>query len=204
MQELGIQIICANTPQAKGRVERANQTLQDRLTKELRLRGISTPEEANRWLPEFMQSYNCRFGTSPRSGLDFHTSLAPADNLELILCRKATRTLSKNLTLQYHKTIFQIQVQHPAYAMRNAPVTVFENAKGEITILYKHTSLAFEVYYQQEKQAEVVPSKSIDYELRQPEKPHKPVPDHPWRKGFSTPLSKKIVANDGDILTLPN
>ena len=204
MQELGVQIICANTPQAKGRVERANQTLQDRLTKELRLRGISTPEEANRWLPEFMQDYNRRFATAPRSKLDFHTPLAPADNLDLILCRKATRTLSKNLTLQYHKTIFQIHVQHPAYAMRNARVTVFENAKGEITILYKNKPLTFEVYYQQEKQAEVVPSKSIDHELGQATKVHKPAPDHPWRKGFSTPLSKKIVANDGDILTLSN
>lgn len=202
MQELGVQIICANTPQAKGRVERANQTLQDRLTKELRLRGISTPEEANRWLPEFMQDYNRRFATAPRSNLDFHTPLAPADNLDLILCRQATRTLSKNLTLQYHKTIFQIHVQHPAYAMRNARVTVFENAKGEITILYKNKPLTFEVYYQQEKQAEVVPSKSIDHELDQPKKPHKPAPDHPWRKGFSTPLSKKNVANEGDILTL--
>ena len=203
MQELGIQIICANTPQAKGRVERANQTLQDRLTKELRLRGISTPEQANRWLPEFMQNYNRRFATAPRSELNFHTPLAPSDNLDLILCRKATRTLSKNLTLQYHKTIFQIHVQCPTYAMRNTVVTVFENANGEISILYKNKSLTFEVYYQQEKQAEVVPSKSIDFELSQPKKPHKPAPDHPWRKGFSTPLSKKNVANKGDILTLP-
>ena len=203
MQELGIQIICANTPQAKGRVERANQTLQDRLTKELRLRGISTPEQANRWLPEFMQNYNRRFATAPRSELDFHTPLACSDNLDLILCRKATRTLSKNLTLQYHKTIFQIHVQCPTYAMRNTVVTVFENANGEISILYKNKSLTFEVYYQQEKQAEVVPSKSIDFELSQPKKPHKPAPDHPWRKGFSTPLSKKNVANEGDILTLP-
>ena len=202
MQELGIEIICANTPQAKGRVERANQTLQDRLTKELRLRGISTPEEANRWLPEFIEDYNRRFATAPRSNLDLHIPLAPSDNLDLILCRKATRTLSKNLTLQYHKTIFQIHVQHPAYAMRNALVTVFENAKGEITILYKNKPLTFEVYYQQEKQAEVVPSKSIDYELDQSKKVHKPAPDHPWRKGFSTPLSNKNVANEGDILTL--
>jgi transposase len=204
MQELKVQIICANTPQAKGRVERANQTLQDRLTKELRLRGISTPTEANRWLPEFIEDYNRRFATAPRSQLDFHTPLAAADNLDLILCRKATRTLSKNLTLQYHKTIFQIHVQRPAYAMRNAPVTIFENAKGEITIHYKNKPVAFEVYYQQEKQAEVVPSKSIDHELGQPKKPLKPAPDHPWRKGFSTPLSKQNVTNEGDILTLSN
>jgi transposase len=198
MQELGVQIICANTPQAKGRVERANQTLQDRLTKELRLHGISTPAEANCWLTEFIEEYNHHFATAPRCNLDFHTPLAPADNLDLILCRKDTRTLSKNLTLQYHKTIYQILVDRPTYAMRNALVTVYENAKGEVTILYKNKPVTFEVYYQQDKQAEVVHSKSIDLELRQPKPPHKPAPDHPWRK----PWPKKNAPDKGDILTL--
>lgn len=204
MQELGIQIICANTPQAKGRVERANKTLQDRLTKELRMQKISTPEEANRWLPEFMEDYNNHFAKKPRSNLDSHTPLAASDNLDLILCRKATRILSKNLTFQYHKTIFQIHVKRPDYAMCKAVVTVFENSKGEVTILYRNKPLAFEVYHQQEKQAEVVSSKSIDHELRQSSKTHKPAPDHPWRKRFAIPLSKKNDPNKGDILTLSN
>lgn len=203
MQELGVQIICANTPQAKGRVERANQTLQDRLTKELRLRGISTPEEANAWLPEFMDDYNNRFATKPRSNFDYHTPLSASDHLDRILCRRATRILSKNLTFQYYKTIYQIRVNRPSYAMRKAPVTVLENAKGEVTVLYKNLPVSFEVYYQQEKQAEVVSAKSIDYELRKSAQTHKPAPDHPWRKGFSTPLSsKKNAPVQGDILTL--
>ncbi len=88
MSELCIEIICANTPQAKGRVERANKTLQDRLTKELRLQNISSPEEANLWLPEFIQDYNNRFATTPRSDLDFHIPLSVSDNLDFILCRK--------------------------------------------------------------------------------------------------------------------
>ena len=75
--------------------------------------------------------------------------------------------------------------------MRNAPVTVFENAKGEVTVFYKNSPVPFEVYYQQAKQAEVVPSKSIDFELRNAACAHKPAPDHPWRRGFSTPLSIK-------------
>jgi transposase len=200
MQELGIRIICANTPQAKGRVERANQTLQDRLTKEMRLRGISTPEEANQWLPEFMQAYNERFATQPRSSHDFHTPLSPSDQLDWVLCRKVTRTLSKNLTFQYTKTIYQLRVKRPAYAMRNAKVTVLENARGEVTVLYKNHSIPFEVYYQQEKQAEVVPAKSIDYELRKSSTAHKPAPDHPWRK----PWNKKNAPDQGDILTLSN
>ena len=72
MQELHIQIICANTPQAKGRVERANQTLQDRLPKELRLRGISDWEAGNAFLPEFIDDFNRRFAVQPRSSHDAH------------------------------------------------------------------------------------------------------------------------------------
>jgi transposase len=200
MQELDIEIICANTPQAKGRVERANKTLQDRLTKELRLHNISTPEEANSWLPEFMVDYNNRFATTPRSELDFHTPLADTDNLDLILCRKETRSLSKNLTFQYHKTIYQIHVDRPTYAMRNTVVTVFENSKNEVSVFYKNKPITFEVYYQQQKQAEVVPSKSVDFELLNASKSHIPPPDHPWRK-FNL---NKNASSKGDILTLPN
>lgn len=202
MQELGIQIICANTPQAKGRVERANKTLQDRLTKELRLRGISTPEAANAWLPEYMRDYNQRFATTPRSILDAHTPLDENVPLNRILCRKTERTMSKNLTIQYDKTIYQIKVNRPAYAMKNAKVTVLESPKGEITILYKNQPLPFEVHHQQEKQAKVIPAKSIDFALRNASCAHTPAPDHPWRKGFSTPLSSQHAPADGDILTL--
>lgn len=182
MSELGIEIICANTPQAKGRVERANKTLQDRLTKELRLHNISTPEEANLWLPEFMEDYNNRFATAPRSDLDFHTPLTTSDNLVHILCRKETRCLSKNLTFQYHKTIYQIHVDRPTYAMRNTLVTVLEKPNHEVIVLYKNHPINFDVYYQQQKQAEVVPSKSIDQAMINASKAHTPPLDHPWRK----------------------
>ncbi len=100
MQELDIQIICANTPQAKGRVERANQTLQDRLVKELRLRGISDIAAAMPILPEFREDFNHRFAVQPRSAHDAHRPLLKTDNLDLILTHQETRTLTKNLTLQ--------------------------------------------------------------------------------------------------------
>ena len=72
MSELNIDILCANTPQAKGRVERAHLTLQDRLVKELRLRDLSAPEVANAYLPEFVVSYNERFAREPQSNHDAH------------------------------------------------------------------------------------------------------------------------------------
>jgi len=200
MRELGIEIICANTPQAKGRVERANKTLQDRLTKELRLHNISTPDEANKWLPEFVEDYNKRFATTPRSELDFHTPLVEKDRLDFILCRKESRTLSKNLTFQFRKTIYQIHVDRPTYAMRNSVVTVLEKPNHEVIVIYNNRPIRFDVYYQQQKQAEVVPSKSIDHAMLNASKAHTPAPDHPWRK-FN--LNKNATPK-GDILTLPN
>src|SRR6266542_5583576 len=100
MQELDIQIICANTPQAKGRVERVIQTLQDRLPKEMRLRQITSRETGNAYLPEFIQDFNQRFAEPPRSDLDFHRALTAKDDLSRILTWQETRSLSKNLTLQ--------------------------------------------------------------------------------------------------------
>ena len=84
MEELGIQIICANTPQAKGRVERANQTLQDRLVKELRLRNISGMDAGNRYLPEFIIDFNARFEIAPRSAYNAHRPLLATELLERI------------------------------------------------------------------------------------------------------------------------
>ncbi|TIS94230.1 ISNCY family transposase, partial [Mesorhizobium sp.] len=88
LYELNIDIICANSPQAKGRVERANQTLQDRLVKEMRLRGISTIEAANVFATEFMADFNVRFAKEPRNPKDMHRPLAAHDNLDGALCRK--------------------------------------------------------------------------------------------------------------------
>ena len=179
MQALDIQIICANSPQAKGRVERANQTLQDRLVKELRLRGISDMDAGNAYLPEFRDDFNRRFAVEPRSTHDAHRPLLKTENLDIILTHQKTGTLSKNLTVQYNKVIYQIQSDRPDYALRNAKVTVCENAKGEVTILYKDDPLAYTIYHKPTRQAEVVDTKTLDRQITIP-KP--PAPNHPWRR----------------------
>jgi transposase len=178
MQELDIQIICANTPQAKGCVERANQTLQDRLVKELRLRGISDLDNANAFLPEFREDFNQRFAVQPRSTHDAHRPLLKTENLDIIFTDQKTGTLSKNLTVQHNKVIYQIQSTRPDYTLRNATVTVCENAKGVVTILYKHEPLPYTIFHKPVRQAEVVDTKTLDHQLKIP-KP--PAPDHPWR-----------------------
>lgn len=205
MQELEIEIICANTPQAKGRVERVIQTLQDRLPKEMRLLGISNMIQGNVYLPEFLLDFNQRFGETPHSDVDLHRPLAAQDNLAHILTWQETRTLSKNLTLQFHKTVYQIQTDRPTYALRNAQVTVCVNAQEQITILSHGKALPYAIYQQQAKQAEVVPAKLLDQALDKKRMPTIPAPDHPWRQGFATPLSKpRNASSKGDISILEN
>jgi transposase len=190
MQELGIQIICAHSPEAKGRVERAIQTLQDRLPKEMRLRGVSDWDEGNAYLPEFMDDFNRRFAVQPRSTHDAHLPLTAQDNLAHILTWQETRILSKNLTLQFNKVVYQIQSERPDYALRHTRVTVCKDAAGHVTILHRNRPLAFTIFHPQAKQSEVVHTKQIDQALDRSRSSHKPAPDHPWRKGFATPLSQ--------------
>ena len=178
MHELDIQIICANSPQAKGRVERANQTLQDRLVKELRLRNLSTIEAGNQYLSEFREDFNRRFAVPPRSTHDAHRPLLKTENLDLILTRQDTRLLSKNLTIQFNKIIYQIQSDRPGYALRNAQVTICENAQGVVTILYKNKSLPYSIFKKLPHQAEAVDSKNLNHVLLVPLPPPS---DHPWR-----------------------
>jgi hypothetical protein len=179
MQELDIQVICANSPQAKGRIERANQTLQDRLVKELRLRGIADIDNGNAYLPEFREDFNRRFAVLPRSNHDAHRPLQASENLERILTHQETRTLSKNLTVQCNQVVYQIQSDRPGYALRNAQVTVCENAHGEVTILYNHQPLAYTIFHKPTRQAQVVDTKTLDRQIRTPKSP---APDHPWRQ----------------------
>jgi transposase len=207
MQELDIQIICANTPQAKGRVERVIQTLQDRLPKEMRLRNICSREAGNAYLPEFLADFNQRFSEEPRSDVNAHRPLTPKDDLARILSWQETRSLSKNLTLQFYKTVYQIQSKRPSYALRNALVNVCVNANEEVSILYNGKSLPFTIFNQQARQAEIVSAKHLDQALPKQRTPTIPGPDHPWRKGFATPLSKRGNATSfqkGDISALEN
>ena len=118
LKELDIELICAHSPQAKGRVERANQTLQDRLTKELRLRDLSSLAAANAYLPEFIAAYNVRFAVAPRSAESAHRSLGKGEDPERVLTLCERRTLSKNLTLSYNNVIYQIKTRRAAYTMR--------------------------------------------------------------------------------------
>jgi len=196
MQQLGIEVICANTPQAKGRVERVLQTLQDRLPKEMRLLDISSMRAGNAYLPEFMDDFNQRFAVAPRRAEDAHRPLLPHDDLARILTVREARVLSKNLTVQYENTVYQIQTKRPSYALRRAEVVVCESRHHEITIEYKGKPLRYSVYRPAPHQGQVVPSKQLTMKLNalnesikstKHRKPNIPAPDHPWRRSRIRP-----------------
>ncbi|GEK71039.1 Integrase core domain-containing protein [Paracoccus denitrificans] len=105
--ELNIEIICANSSQAKGRVERANRTLQDRLVKELRLAGIRDIAAANAFLPGFIEAHNLRFAQAPARSDDLHRPLnLPASRLSDILCLRDQRQVGSNLVVHYERRKF--------------------------------------------------------------------------------------------------
>jgi len=186
--ELDIEIICANSPQAKGRVERVNQTLQDRLVKELRLQGISDPARANAYVPEFMADFNRRFGVAPRDPAEAHRPLLAVQSLDRIFTVQTPRTVSKNLTIQHQKVVYQLQVPRSTHAFRGAHVLVLEDAQEQLAIEYQGRALAFTRYQEQSRQANVVSSKQLDaaVEVVKAKPPTKPAANHPWRH---TPLS---------------
>lgn len=137
LSELNIDIICANTCQAKGRVERANKTLQDRLIKEMRLRGISTIKEANQFLPEFMESYNHKFGKTPLNTRDLHRKLEAYEDLDEIFCWKEDRTVSHNLTIQYNKVLYLLENTQENLKLTRKRVTVYDYSDNSLKIKYK-------------------------------------------------------------------
>jgi len=200
LQELGIELICAHSPQAKGRVERANQTFQDRLVKELRLQGIDDMESANRFLPTYWADFNRRFAAPPREARDAHRPLLPGEDLSRIFTLQETRVLSKNLSLQYQNVLYQIQSPRPDYALRRARVLICEDRHGHIRIEYKQQILPYTILARQAHQATIVPAKLLDSVLESasplratpipvPLAPAAPprrapslTPNHPWRR----------------------
>lgn len=196
MKELAIEPIFANSPQAKGRVERVNQTLQDRLVKELRLLGINTMVEANQYLPVFMEEFNQKFAVTPKDPIDVHRPLLPTDRLEDILVQKHTRVLSRQLTLSYQNRIYQIETTRPSYAMRHAKVEVRETSSGSVTIAYRNVPLKYRIIAKLPRAA-IVDSKHINQTIDQMKKRvwAKPALSHPWKQYTSVNNYQQLINN---------
>ena len=135
---LDIASIQALTPQAKGRVERANQTLQDRLVKELRLMDISSIGAANAVLPRFVVAWNGKFAVEPRDDADAHRPFDDTpDALDDRLARRDERTLSKALTFRADGTVYCVKTKGAGIALRGAKVELRHRLDGTMTVHYK-------------------------------------------------------------------
>jgi transposase len=146
LHELNIDILCANTPQAKGRVERAHKTLQDRLVKELRLAGINDIEAANALLPAFTQTYNARFAKPPRSDKNLHRPLGRHDNLDSSFAWREERTVTHALTVQYDRVMFILEPNEVTRALPRKKVEIYDFPDGRIEVRYKGQVLPYRTY----------------------------------------------------------
>jgi transposase len=134
LDELGIGLICANSPQAKGRVERANRTLQDRLVKALRTEKIDTIDAANAWCEQFLIMHNERFACAAYSQLDAHVSLHKNDDLTRILTLRETRKLSAKLTLQHATQKYLLADAPSLRALIGQPIAIYSYRDGRVEL----------------------------------------------------------------------
>jgi len=164
LEDLDIELITANTPQAKGRVERANKTLQDRLVKELRLRKIDTIEEANKFLDdEFRHILNEKFMVKAKNSKDMHRPLLHDEKDEFkIFSVQIERTASKNLEIQHENIIYQLESKLHPYTMKKDTVLVCKGINKEIKIYYKGEELKYKKYKKAAKLLDTQSSKTVN------------------------------------------
>jgi len=146
LYELNIDGICANTPAAKGRVERAHLTLQDRLVKELRLEGITTLEAANAFMPRFIEAYNRRFAKAPRETYDAHRAVRAEEDLELIFAWRELRKVTQSLTLHYERKLYLLPDTPEHRRLIGKYVEVFQYPDGRVQIRVAGESLPYSTY----------------------------------------------------------
>ncbi|MEY8715547.1 ISNCY family transposase, partial [Francisella philomiragia] len=162
LEEFDIELIFAKTPQAKGRVERANKTLQDRLIKALRLANINTIDDANKFLPKFIDDYNNRFSVRPRSKENLHRPVKHSDNEKrAVLSIQATRRLTKNLTISFNSTEYQLIGYGKGYRLQNKTINVCKYFNGDIELYHDGKKMNYKCF-SRGKAPKVVSRKELD------------------------------------------
>lgn len=196
MAELGIQLIAAHSPQAKGRVERLWGTLQDRLVSELRLADITTLEEANLFLPAFLARFNRSFAVpAVAPGSAYHPRRKAAE-LDHILCFKHERVVGKDNVVRLKEIPIQILPGTARAGYSKATVTIHESLDHRFTVHFEGRQLPskvipLRVLLTPKPAGRVRPAEPQSAPATQAKFPKKPPPDHPWRgsavtKSFGT------------------
>lgn len=171
LRELGVDLIAAHSPQAKGRVERLFQTFQDRLIKEMRLARVATIEAANHFLEQYLPRYNRRFAVAPAQPADLHRPRPTAQILVRSLCIKTSRCLRKDFTMAHEGRLYQIHD-----TIRAMHVQVEEHLDGTMRLTHQGRSLSFHTI-----PARPVPAAAVTAVSRS-QRPITPAAHHPWRK----------------------
>lgn len=164
LSELNMEILCANSSEAKGRVERANRTLQDRLVKELRLAGISDIDTANRYLPDFIARFNQQFAKRPARADNLHRPLnTPPDRLDDILCWREKRRVGKQLTLNYERKRIILVETDLTRTLPGKYVDTFSFPDGRFQVRWKGQTLPYTVFDKDQRvtQADIVENKRL-------------------------------------------
>ena len=178
-KELEIEVIHAHSPQAKGRIERVFGILQDRLVKEMRLRGVRTLEGANEFLKRYLPIHNKRFGKIALNEGDLHRRLPMGMKLRDILCIKTKRTIANDYTIRWRGRRFLID--SASLVMRRQKVEVREHLNGQITIKFNRRYLDFHEVFEV-KPVKVTKAKKVSSEVRKKKGKYIPPPDHPWKR----------------------
>src|SRR5512145_296146 len=171
LADLEVEVIHANSPQAKGRVERLFKTLQDRLVREMRLQRIKSVDEANVFLETYLPKHNRRFRKEAREKADLHRPALPTRELDRILCIKEERTVKNDFTIAYANKLYQIEQM-----TRAKKVTVEEHLNGSLHITYKGQDLRYRLITEQTPRE--TPDQPLILATR---KPWSPPADHPWK-----------------------
>lgn len=194
MEQLGVGIICAGSPQAKGRVERMNGILQDRLVKELTLAGAKTIPEANAYLDQtFLRRFNEQFTKTPSAGTNLHRKVPPGTDLKQVLCVIEERTVGLDWCLRHQGRILQLDRRHESLRLAGRRVELLMTADGRWQVRYRGQTLR----WRQIASRPVQKPASLPPPPAQPA--WRPAPTHPWRKtarqGRSVPESLAALAS---------
>jgi transposase len=191
-KKLGIEIIAANSPQAKGRVERKHGVYQDRLVKELRLKGITTIVGANELLQNgFVKMLNRKFSRPAQSSADFHRPVEAGCDLREVFCFENIRVVANDWTVRCENRFYQILKHNDPLPRPRQKVTVRRLLDGKIQLLYRDKKLTFkEISPPAAPLRYTEPAASCPAGKEAKKKKYKPAPDHPWRRGFQVAARK--------------
>src|SRR6266446_150447 len=181
-EKLGIRIIAAGSPQAKGRVERNHGTHQDRLIKKMRRKKIRTHEEANRFLKEeYLPEHNRRFAQPAAAAEDYHRKAPSQAERRRVFRLETERTIGNDWVVRYENRFFQLKRQSGHYAPAKSKVTVCEWQDGSVEIEYRGQALAWKELGEAPARQAAVVAKPAPVKRR---RPRVPAADHPWREQY--------------------